>query len=187
MHELSLSDVQGSLKGFTAEIRGQLCTALSQCTKQPLQAVSIEAMKAVPKPSSGVLVTLHVQLGEQHNSAELAMLCKATLLEMINTAEAMSPIVAAVGVLSAEGLHLNVVDVTPEVKRTPYLVPASEASIQETSTQIIQVNCFQNHRNPCMTLACSAVAVMTDSLLIHTCLDRANAVITIIINIHLPS
>ena len=140
---LSLSSLQGSLKGFTAHIRGQLCTALSLSTKQPLQTVSIEGIRAPPKPSCGVLVTLHVQLGDQQNPADkLAVSWKPTLLNMIKTAEAMSPVVAAVGALSGGGLELNVVSVTPHLRRAPSAVQSAQAVTAETSTQLIEVLCF---------------------------------------------
>ena len=132
--------LQGSLKSFTAEVRRHLCAALSDCTIQPVDMVSLEGIRALPKPDSGVRVTLHVQLGQPHHSAEqLATSWKSSLLEMMNKAESMTAVMEAVGPVDADSLQMGVLDVTTREGRTQETAPVNPPAKEATSTQVIEV------------------------------------------------
>lgn len=132
--------LQGSLTGFKADIRKHLCAALSDCTIQPQDMVSLEGIRALPKPDSGIRVTLHVQLGQPHHSAEqLATSWKSTLLEMMNKAESMTPVMEAVGPVDADSLQMQVLDVTPREGRAQEAAPVNPLANKATSAQLIEV------------------------------------------------
>lgn len=137
-----LSMLQARLRSFTADVRKLLCTAISRSTKQALRAVSIEGMKAAPKPALGVQVSVHVSLANQPDMEEESA---AYWTRAIAAAVSSAELEAAVGPVHKDGLQVSVTDVTPgQGSNLPAGQgrPASSDPVKDTnsvSTKLIQV------------------------------------------------
>lgn len=136
--------MQGSLKAFTAATRQQLRIALSRCTMQPIEKVSIESMKAAPNSDRGIRVCVHVQLVRCHSTPDqLTAACRATLLDMVTEDEAMLRVLAAFGQVDPDTLQINLIDELPEDRQTQ-ISPAVIPPMLETGGKVIEVNYLIN-------------------------------------------